>query len=75
MSEIPGSPRDEPEGDPARLRTRLVEAASLIVRFRGVAALTPQDLAQAADVDVWTVMREFRTKEDILAILRLRGVI
>lgn len=57
------------------MRTRLVEAASLIVRFRGVSALTPQDLAQAADVDVWAVMREFRTKEDILAILRLRGVI
>lgn len=73
MSET--SPRNEPDEDPVRLRARLVEAASLIVQFRGVSALTPVDLAQAADVNTWTVMREFRTKADLLAVLRDHGII
>ncbi len=54
--------------DAARNRQRVLDAASALLRERGL-DVTMQEIADAAGVGVGTVCRRFRTKDDLVAAL------
>ena len=71
MSEFDRSPLDSAvTRDVPAVRAHLIEAASLIVRSGGASALRVRPLAWSARVDVWTVLRTFRTRDELLSALR-----
>ena len=70
MSEYDRPPRDPAmTRDTAAVRALLIEAASVIVRSKGVSALALHPLASSARVDIWTVLCAFRTRDDLLSAL------